>query len=63
MKQIISSFLLALVLTFYVVPIQAQDQTGVANVTVMVCDADGNVVAKSKTDKDGKFDISVTKAH
>jgi hypothetical protein len=63
MKQIISSFLLALVLTFYVVPIQAQDQTGIANVTVMICDADGNVVAKAKTDNDGRYDIHVTRAH
>jgi hypothetical protein len=62
MKQLLSSILLALVVGFYTIPAFAQEE-GVANVTVMVCDADGNVVAKSKTDRDGKFDISVTKAH
>jgi hypothetical protein len=63
MKQLLSSILLALVVGFFTMPAMAQDQEGIPNVTVMICDADGNVVAKSKTDRDGKFDISVSKAH
>lgn len=63
MKQLLSSVLVAFVLTFFVIPVHAQDQKGVANVTVMICDADGKVVSRCKTDKDGKFDCPVQKAH
>jgi hypothetical protein len=62
MKQLLSAVLLALVVSFYVVPVHAQDEKPVAGVTVMICDADGNVVAKSKTDRDGRYDITVTRA-
>jgi hypothetical protein len=62
MKQLLSSILLALVVSFYVVPVNAQEQKPVAGVTVMICDADGNVISKSKTDRDGRYDITVTRA-
>ncbi len=63
MKQLLSSILLALIVGFYSVPVSAHDVDGIANVTVMICDADGKVIAKSKTDKDGRFDITVQRAH
>lgn len=63
MKQLLSSILLTLVIGFYAMPASAQDKQGIASVTVMVCDADGKVIAKAKTDADGKFEIPVQKAH
>jgi hypothetical protein len=62
MKQILSSILLVLSISLIVTPAQSQDEIPVAGVTVLLCDADGNVIAKSKTDRDGKYDIVVTRA-
>lgn len=63
MRQIISTILLATVVSllnvsFFSQPLLAKDEQGIGGVTVMVCDADGKVVAKSKTDKDGNFSFS-----
>jgi hypothetical protein len=61
MKKLLSTLLIAFALISSA-SAQAQEQTGIANVKVLVCDASGNVVAKGTTKSDGTYDITVQRA-